>query len=413
MVQPYLPVLSLIAKYPFLKVAGSFLKREYGELDNIFSSEKKIDVEARELGKKIVKDILEGRDITNTNLTEMPGIGFLCSTCDAQCIDCEVVRTKNFAMCNFCGKCFENCVHEVNSVTYKKYLTLARKSAVAYLSSRLLVSQMEAWARRKYAVKEAGRYIRLLNAEDDWVVVDFVASDLGVMFRRNERKVEVRLPSYLKCATRLKADKWRLVNRKLSGGWVELDRREFIRLLKEKLREKLEEPIIHSKIQKEEDIVANVDVSKAIEPEELGKADLSCFPPCMKKILADLKGGVNVPHTARFALTAFLLNIGMDVEEIISLFSGAPDFDPDKTRYQVEHIAGRRGKGTEYVCPSCETMRTYHNCYGECGVSHPLVFYKIEINKKKRMKANENFGRKTKGKGKRKRRRDKTSSGNT
>ncbi len=74
---------------------------------------------------------------------------------------------------------------------------------------------------------------------------------------------------------------------------------------------------------------------------DLGEVDLDCLPPCMKEILSELQRGMNIPHTARFAITSFLLNIGMTADEIIALFKSAPDFDEEKTRYQVEHIAGR------------------------------------------------------------------------
>jgi DNA primase large subunit len=115
------------------------------------------------------------------------------------------------------------------------------------------------------------------------------------------------------------------------------------------------------------------------------KTDISCFPPCMLKILEDLKSGVNVPHTARFAITSFLLNVGFDVEEIIAMFSSAPDFNEEMTRYQVEHIAG--SKGTEYDCPACDTMRTYHNCVKDCKTYHPISFYEKCMRGKHRMKS--------------------------
>ena len=67
----------------------------------------------------------------------------------------------------------------------------------------------------------------------------------------------------------------------------------------------------------------------------------------------------------------------MDVEGIIGLFQVSPDFDEERTRYQVMHIHG--ATGTVYKSPSCASMLTYGNCIGKeklCErISHPLGYY--------------------------------------
>jgi len=395
MAQPYLPVLPLIAKYPFIRLTAPFLQREYGGIDSVFSSEKKeVEVEAKELGKRIVEDVIDGKRVK----VEYPRASFMCTSCDEKCFECEAILTKNFYLCNACGKCFENCVQKISEETYRYWCMLARRNAIAYLSSRIVVSQLEPWVRRRYAVREADRYSELIRGEEEGVI-KLLSADLGIK-ADFDKSIRVHVTSYLRCAARIKADSWRLVNRRLGKGWIELDRDDFLRLLKEKLREKLEEPKEYHVL---EDYVSELSARAAIEKrevKELGDVDTSCFPPCMKKILSDLQHGVNIPHTARFALTSFLLNIGLNINEIISLFSSAPDFDEEKTRYQVEHIAG--AKGTEYSCPACDTMRTYHNCYAECKVSHPISYYEI-------CKRRKNESRRGKSEGKR--RRDKADSG--
>jgi DNA primase large subunit len=206
--------------------------------------------------------------------------------------------------------------------------------------------------------------------------------------------------SYLKVAVRLKSPNWRLLNRELSGGFVPLPTADFVRVLKEHLRIKLSQreslPVGSVKIAEED--INRLKAIAARKRERMPrisfeKIEVSRFPPCMKRILADLQAGVNLPHTARFALTSFLLNLGMEVEEIIDLYKTAPDFDEDKTRYQVEHIAG--AKGTEYETPACETMKTYHNCFYDdsCkGIYHPISYYKREM-RRRRAKVREIEGR--------------------
>jgi len=98
----------------------------------------------------------------------------------------------------------------------------------------------------------------------------------------------------------------------------------------------------------------------------------SDLPPCIEKLIEDLQRGENLSHFARFALAAFLVNAGWDVGQIVDLFRNAPDFDEKVTRYQVEHIAGKRGGGRRYTPPSCERMRQEGLCVANCGISNPI-----------------------------------------
>ena len=82
----------------------------------------------------------------------------------------------------------------------------------------------------------------------------------------------------------------------------------------------------------------------------------------------------------RFSLTTFLHAIGMDVTGIAGLYGRSPDFDIEKTMYQVEHITGRGGSGTEYTTPACAAMQTTGLCV-RCDnlcerIGHPLSYYK-------------------------------------
>jgi len=114
---------------------------------------------------------------------------------------------------------------------------------------------------------------------------------------------------------------------------------------------------------------------------EYGDVRMDAMPPCMKHWLRRLQEGQNVPHHARFALVAFLRALGMDPEEIMKMFAVAPDFDEEKTRYQVEHITGRISS-TEYEPMECSTMKTYGICMGAdelCSrewLKHPMQYYR-------------------------------------
>jgi DNA primase large subunit len=73
----------------------------------------------------------------------------------------------------------------------------------------------------------------------------------------------------------------------------------------------------------------------------------------------------------------------MPTEKIIDLFRASSDFNERMTRYQVEHIAGKRGSMTRYKPPKCDMSKTHGLCVGDdkaCrGVTHPLAYYSKAI----------------------------------
>ncbi len=374
MKQPFLPVLPVIARYPFVRATGKFLEREYGSLSKILESRRTVEREAMERAFETVRSVIE-KEVSDGEYEEWIGPDMLCFECEEKsCFDCYYLKKLDFS-CEMCCRCFENCVKADPS--YKDMVKKAKQSAVYYLAVKAILNSLSPWARRKFAVFEARKYRKKLEEdyrEGRYNALNFIASDIGL--KANFEECKVHVSSYLKGAVKIRDDKWRLVNRRINGGWVELTGLEIIRLMEEVLREKLEEPVNVPLPSFLADRVRELNVRSDAERVDVNlPVRLDCIPPCMKKILSDLRKGVNIPHTARFAITAFLLNIGMDVDSIVELFSSAPDFDEEKTRYQVEHIAGMRGKGSEYICPSCETMRTYHNCCADCKVSSPLTYY--------------------------------------
>ena len=87
----------------------------------------------------------------------------------------------------------------------------------------------------------------------------------------------------------------------------------------------------------------------------------------MKDLIAKLRKGENLTHQARFALTSFLLNAGWSKEQILDLFRSSPDFNEKIASYQISHIE-KRG----YKVPSCETLKNWGLCPGDCSRKYPL-----------------------------------------
>ena len=381
--KPLLPILPYLARFPFLRVSGRLFELEYGSVENFLASQKSFDTEARQLGFEVVKSVLND-DAPPDSLQQIE-LSFFCEVCEARgcrdaCKKGAMGYSWNYMLCDMCGECFLKCDYSVSDELYYRLKTVAKLNVSAYIYSRILVSLMDERARRRYAVREARRYREAMDESDATLMI--LASDFGVKAVVGE-EVRLHVADYLRAACRIRSREWKLVNRNLNRGYVELTRENFLRVIEEFLRARLAERIeLPPSVTRSADINQHLaelmPISEAKFAEiDLGEFDAECLPPCMKKILSDLQAGLNVPHSARFAITSFLLNVGLSVDEVIALFSSAPDFDVEKTRYQVEHIAGARG--TEYTAPACDTMLSYHNCYRNesCrGINHPINYYR-------------------------------------
>ena len=56
-------------------------------------------------------------------------------------------------------------------------------------------------------------------------------------------------------------------------------------------------------------------------------------PPCVIHLLNDLEKGINLSHMERLILATFYINLGYDESDINTVFSTAPDYNENKTRY--------------------------------------------------------------------------------
>ncbi|MBD3340560.1 MAG: hypothetical protein GF353_15740, partial [Candidatus Lokiarchaeota archaeon] len=98
----------------------------------------------------------------------------------------------------------------------------------------------------------------------------------------------------------------------------------------------------------------------AIEGYEKGVEMIEFFPPCVKEILSRAKEGQNLIHIERLFLVFFLHALNYPKEEIVKIFSILPDFDLEKTTYQVEFA-----KNKNYTPHSCDTLKSYNLCKAE------------------------------------------------
>lgn len=256
----------------------------------------------------------------------------------------------------------------------------------AYPVSRMLVScSGDRMLIDRLCRYQSWRVFRYLQDEEPGKK-EIIASGLGIE-ADSEMMPVIR---YIEIAARLTGEKWRLVNREVRAGQVRIHPDEMDEILRERLRVIMMQNLplkvpaaLCTTLQPALDRIQGVLQERMLE--EFGTVEESAFPPCIQAIIGALISRSHLTHMGRFAVTAFLHNIGMENTRIVELYGHVPDFDVSKTMYQVDHISGRGGSGTEYTSPLCSTMRTHSLCVHPdvlCSrVTHPLTYYK----QKKRM----------------------------
>ena len=214
-----------------------------------------------------------------------------------------------------------------------------------------------------------------------------IAKYLAAEFRIDITADRIPLVDYVELVAPLHEPRFKLVNRRVEKGFVAIRREERYELLRERIRVILRRDLPY-RVPKTlcTQLVPVTEKLKTefqrLTLEQFGEIEESAFPPCIQALVTALAAGTNLTHPGRFSLTTFLHTIGMNVAGIAELYGRSPDFDAEKTMYQVEHITGRGGSGTEYTAPACAAMRTTGLCVRADGlcekISHPLSYYRAK-----------------------------------
>ena len=262
----------------------------------------------------------------------------------------------------------------------------------------MVVALGNSYLKKRYALAEAKGVYQQLEDEDKEKITEIARN-----FDWNIKPVEdstniipydfsLRFTDFLKNTTAFHDDKWKLVNRVVLQGNVYLTKSEVNRLLQEEVGRYIEEKLNVKVSSLPPNIMEKIEQLKQLFIEKRGKIQseetpkimvTAAFPPCIKELYDTIKSGHHLSHIGRFALTSFLVNVGMTVENVVDLFRSLSDFDERMTRYQVEHIAGEKGSRTKYIPPRCDTLRTHGVCVGTDDVCrrirHPLACYRRKL----------------------------------
>ncbi len=258
----------------------------------------------------------------------------------------------------------------------------------------LLVAKIDDnFLKRRYSLSEAKRANDLLDNEKDYKVVEIARETFGWKTSIRMNVFYVGLTDYLRNSTIFHDNRWKLINRFLIKGKVQLTKEDFTRLLQEEIRRHIEKRIERSpKVELKPLLSKRIDRLNLIltqrkeehRIDELPKTTVTdAYPPCIKRLYDSILTGQHISHMGRFTLTSFLLNVGIKTDELTKLYTSTSDFNEEMTRYQVKHIAGETGSRTKYMPPSCSTLKTNSLCPGAdqiCdGTLHPLNYYRKKL----------------------------------
>jgi DNA primase large subunit len=270
-----------------------------------------------------------------------------------------------------------------------------QKEIISFPVAIMLVSATDnSLIKKRYALAEAKQATSELNLESKELILK-IALDFGwkITFTPLDSTFEFVLyfSDFLQNASHLHDAKWKLINSKLSEGNVYLNKHDVVRLLQEEVKRRIEKRLSAVSIDRYPPEISELaEKLKTLAAERIGQTETQfpkvvapeAFPPCIAVLYDAASKNHHLPHMGRFALTSFLVNIGMNPESVTELFKSFSDYNERLTRYQVEHIAGERGSGTKYTCPQCSILQTHNVCKNRddlCKrIYHPLKYYKIK-----------------------------------
>lgn len=252
---------------------------------------------------------------------------------------------------------------------------------------------------RRYALAEAKRAYSFFREERDSKRLLEIAGSAfdwraeGLASNANQSyDYALHFVDYLRNASKIRSDPWKLVNRLVINGMVFLNKDEFARLLSEEVQKHVHSAITSSPkinlppqiLQRIARITQNLaERREKMRVEELPeKTMITAYPSCIKRLYDALLTGRHLSHIGRFSLTSFLVNVGVSTEELIRVYTSVSDFDERLTRYQTEHIAGKKGSRIKYIPPNCDTLKTHGLCPEPDEVCrtirNPLSYYRTK-----------------------------------
>ncbi len=325
---------SELAKYPFLQEASAYIQETKFDFEE-FDRPEMIHIINRAVEK--LESELKGKIYSNLDEYEIEIMTFLVSLLLIKSIGLEEISRK----CSL----FE-------AMRVEKFLSTDLSNERSLQKKKLLVQKI---------------FQELFKIDID---VDSTTSIC-----------KLNITDYLQRASKMNEQEWKLINRSVKDGYVYLDTDEAVRLIRNELSN-----LIYTRIKNMK--VSEVPILIKSKADELKRKysgryvyrnqfKILEYPPCIKHAMEIINKGENLPHSARFMLATYMLAIGKTEEDVIEIFKNSPDYNEKITRYQVEHLAGKKGSHIKYSVPSCDKLRSEDLCFAikECeNLINPIQF---------------------------------------
>lgn len=259
------------------------------------------------------------------------------------------------------------------------YLTT---TLISYPISKVIVGiTHDNYIRRRYAKAEAGSVNYFLQIDNEENIFR-VGKQIFDIKKIKDDLYSVPFCQYLNNIPEGKENK--LVNMEIDNGFIHINKDVLAKMLSGYVfnsiisTQRLDKKDVPKMFIYFADELLKKYKRKEFLPSDFGPVDIEGFPPCMKKIVFDLKSESKVGHTPRFVLATFFANVNMGLDNAVEFFKEQVDFNEKKTRYYLEHAYGKRAGRKRYNAPSCTTMESYGVCYRDdsCKWKHPVMYYR-------------------------------------
>jgi DNA primase large subunit len=324
-----------LAKYPFLNEASLYVKETHFDLQEFERAEMTFIIERS--FNKIEKFIKNEETSYKLEKFEIEILTFLASLLIMKSTSIDIL-TKKFAL--------------LESMRFERYLIEDLKNSFKDGKKRLILFKI---------FKEVFK----IDVYSETIINEFY---------------KIRVVDYISRSLLFHEEEWKLINRTVKNGYVFLNVNEIVRLFRHELSLLIIDKIKNMKlitfpnpvIAKSQNLKLYWDsVNKRSKVLDYGNRK-SITPPCIDHLYKVLNDGENLPHSARLLLATFLIYSGKSIDEIVEIFKKLPDFNERITRYQLEHLSGKKGGSKKYFVPSCEKIKLENLCH-EANVCKGII----------------------------------------
>ncbi|MBS3069141.1 hypothetical protein J4441_02120 [Candidatus Micrarchaeota archaeon] len=234
---------------------------------------------------------------------------------------------------------------------------------LSYAASRMVVAASKNKALcARVASAEAKRALHYLQHEDEGRLL-FIAHEIGLGLQKGENgNFSLAFFDYLRFKP--KEEGFKLSAKPIAGGVVAISRADADRFVQEAARMKMDVLLPVQDVKFTPEILAIAKEMAGLLPKTLmqvGNIAQGDFPPCICRIIEDMRNGEHIGHQARWALGVYLVRSGMKMEDILAIYASSPQYNEGTTKYQLEYLRQK-----EYSMPSCATMDAYGIAQQDC-----------------------------------------------